>query len=288
MRRIFSILAVAIAVAGVHAVHAGDTAETLAARERAFAADAAERGWVASFETFAAPEGFLFARGHIANAHDFLKQFADQPKDTSLKWWPVWAGVAQSGDLGFTTGPVVVGNDEGFNYYFTVWAKQSDGEWRWIYDGGPPLAAKSPRGPDTPLRVMRQASGALIEGADAARDAAHNADDAVATKAAVDARGALLSFLADDGAVTGSGLELDWGRDAATAELAARPAAMTYTWIGGRGSAAGDFAFSYGSAAWNSIDGARTGNYVRIWRHDADGWRIVYDFLRPAPLSKPQ
>jgi hypothetical protein len=44
----------------------------------------------------------------------------------------------------------------------------------------------------------------------------------------------------------------------------------------------GDLAWTYGHAAW---DGGR-GHYVRIWRHDRQGWRIAFDEILEAPPPK--
>ena len=62
---------------------------------------------------------------------------APRPKGPPLVWWPLWAGISRSGDLGFTTGPYTSDGKPG-GYYFTVWATQPDGSWKWLYDGGPP------------------------------------------------------------------------------------------------------------------------------------------------------
>src|SRR3990167_2250343 len=105
------------------------------AAERAFAADGLTLGVRDAFLKHSAPEAIVF-QPDIAKVHD---TFPKQPPDKggpALAWWPLWAGIAVSGDLGFTSGPYTVGGKPG-GYYFTVWRKQSDGSWKWIYDGGP-------------------------------------------------------------------------------------------------------------------------------------------------------
>ena len=43
-----------------------------------------------------------------------------------------------------------------------------------------------------------------------------------------------------------------------------------------------------GLAKWTSRDGPdRRGHYVRIWRNDKAGWRLLFDELLPAPPLKP-
>jgi ketosteroid isomerase-like protein len=62
-------------------------------------------------------------------------------KDFKISWHPDKAGIARSGDLGYTSGPYeetftdVTGktvSDKG--KYLTVWKKQSDGSWKVLFD----------------------------------------------------------------------------------------------------------------------------------------------------------
>src|SRR5262245_43164522 len=101
------------------------------AAERAFAARAAAAGWLAAFRQYAAPDGINLTP-EPGNAQAWLAQ---QPGDggKNLAWWPIHAGISSAGDLGFTTGPVRIGTKPGGNY-FTVWKKQPDGAWTWIFD----------------------------------------------------------------------------------------------------------------------------------------------------------
>ncbi|MER8124725.1 hypothetical protein ABS198_20810, partial [Acinetobacter baumannii] len=86
-----------------------------------------------SFLKHAAPEAILFAPDPVKVA-DYFGARPDKP-NPPLVWWPVWAGVARSGDLGFTSGPSTFdGKPNG--WFFTVWTRQPDGGWKWVYDGG--------------------------------------------------------------------------------------------------------------------------------------------------------
>lgn len=146
----------AVMIAAAHA--APPTPAEVVAAERAFAADGQARGWIAAFKKYAAPDAIAFQPDPV-NVQESFKNRPDEPADRSLKWWPIWAGIATSGDLGFTTGPYTVG-DTRFGSYFTVWAKQADGTWRWIYDGGPRHEAASPHGPDTEPAHLAMATAA--------------------------------------------------------------------------------------------------------------------------------
>ena len=87
------------------------------AAERAFAADGLAHGIKRSFLAHSAPDAILFAPAPV-NAHQLYADRPDKPHPP-LVWWPLWAGIARSGDLGFTTGPSTFdGKPNG--WYFTV------------------------------------------------------------------------------------------------------------------------------------------------------------------------
>ncbi len=70
--------------------------------------------------------------------------FENLPAGTRLTWAPVGADAASSGDLAFTVGEATITVPTGpsaparasFSKYLTVWEKQSNGEWRYVLDGG--------------------------------------------------------------------------------------------------------------------------------------------------------
>ena len=251
------------------------------AAERAFAADGLELGVQASFLKHAAPDGIVFApEPLLARAvHGQPK-----PKGKPLVWWPLWAGIARSGDLGFTTGPYTFDGQPG-GYYFTVWAKQPDGSWKWLFDGGPPSdqTGAAPQGSD----VAYARSAAKQAGSSAkAMDQVMQAEAALHAAARSDAKAAFLAVVADDGRIVGSEAPPPTTRAALDAELATRAAAITFAPLGGQASRAGDLAWTYGAAKWTAAGGEQRGHYVRIWRNDAAGWRLLFDELLEAPPLK--
>jgi hypothetical protein len=100
-------------------------------------------------------------------------------------------------------------------------------------------------------------------------------------------RAAFLAAVADDGRIVGSKAAPPATRAELETELATRPASIAYARLGGQASSAGDLAWTYGVAQWSAQDGqARRGHYVRIWRNDKAGWRLLFDELLPAPPLK--
>jgi ketosteroid isomerase-like protein len=259
--------------------------EAVITAERAFAAEAQDRGWIAAFKKFAAPDAVVFQPDPV-NAQASLASRPDEPADRSLKWWPIWAGISRSGDLGFTTGPYTVG-DTGFGHYFTVWAKQGDGSWRWVYDGGPRNDAKSPFGPATEPAHLSTSTVAAGSAAQAWREVTAK-EETLAVAARADAKAAYLASLSDDARIMGSREQPAVGRIPVAAELDRRAKAIEFSVLGGRASIAGDLVFTYGDARWSREGTPARGHYVRIWQMRREGWVLVFDELLVAPPARPK
>lgn len=273
------LLALLIALAPT-AARAGPLDEVIAA-ERAFAADTRERGFREGFLAHVAPDGFTFDPGPVAARPRLEALPAIAPPGPPLVWWPQFAGVARSGDLGFTTGGATLPLR-----YFTVWRRQRDGGWKWIYDGGTPLAAPLPgEADDEVLRLPESESPAGSAGA--ALDAVSRLEAELARLAASDAAAARMTFLAEDALVSGSSAGSLPGRAHHASELARQPARLLMRPIGAVGSGAGDMVFAWGELRWTRDGAARWGHYARVWQSRREGWRIVADVTVPAPGAPP-
>jgi hypothetical protein len=108
--------------------------------ERAFIADAQQHGQWTAFRHFAAPDALMFVP-QPTNAQSFLKDRKDPP--LSVFWWPGRSYLSCDGGVAVNTGPWVREGGKLVGYFTTVWQRQPDGGWKWIYDGGDAL--KSPR-----------------------------------------------------------------------------------------------------------------------------------------------
>lgn len=242
--------------------------------ERAFAADSAKDGVKASFLKWSAPDAIVFAP-EPASAKAVYTAQKDEGRRRHLEWRPVWAGLAASGDLGFTTGPFSL-NGEPAGSYFTVWKRQPDGAWRWIYDGGVIDDISRAPGPAAAVGVLPP--GTADPQPDQAMAHVAIAEDALAATAKRDAMAAYREVLAPDAHVQGSAAAPGDAPKTIAAELSQRPRQVTFKRLGGGAASAGDLAWTYGEAVWR---GGR-GHYVRIWQR-RDGWRLVFDQLLPAP-----
>ncbi len=251
-----------------------DAAAVIAA-ERAFAARAALVGAAPSFLEFMTDDAIVFSPDPLlARAVYGARPAPKLPKDggTLLNWWPNFAGVARSGDLGFTTGPATVNGGPAGIFYFTVWARQPDGGWKWIFDGG--IDADGSRAPglaDAPIILPPGDAEPRAPGT--AMNQVRAAEIALAARAKRDMAGAYKAVLATDARVQGSAAGPATSPDAVDKELATRARTIAFGPLGGSASKAGDLAWTYGDARWDT----GRGHYVRIWQRRAGKWALVFD-----------
>ena len=104
--------------------------------EQAFSKMAEEQNTRDAFLAFIADDGLLFRPGAV-NGKKWMLEHPVPPSDKKelLAWQPSFAGMAASGDMGFTTGPWEFKNDikdekpAAYGHFITVWKKQPDGSW---------------------------------------------------------------------------------------------------------------------------------------------------------------
>lgn len=270
--------------AAVQTVAQTPDASPVVAAERAFAADFPAMGLAGSFRKWSLPDSIIISRGQARTVDAVFEgaPLTRQPDEALLEWWPNFAGIARSGDLGFTTGGVAV-NGERTGHYFTIWKRQPDGSWKWIYDGGSGASAAEVPGPETEPVILPTATGGDVSPA-AAMSAIRAREAALATMSSADQKRAHLQMMADNGRIYVGSLAPAIGRHAVAFALGAWPSTFNFGPAQGADvSLAGDLAWTYGTADWTEDGQARTGHYVRVWQRQNDDWRIVLAQLIPAP-----
>jgi ketosteroid isomerase-like protein len=119
----------------------------VAAMEDAFCAMAKEKGLLAAFQHFAAPDVTFIDtdprkwRGPAA----VLQRIGPDQPGTSLTWSAYYTDVSDDGTLGYNygryewRGPGPDGKERvGTGWFLTIWKKQPDGTWRYVMDNGAP------------------------------------------------------------------------------------------------------------------------------------------------------
>jgi len=113
--------------------------------EKAFAEMAREEGISNAFLAYAAEEAVLMRNNTLIIGKEEMKKVFERQSNTagktSLTWAPDFVDVSSSGDLGYTYGKYQysftdsTGNvqlDSGI--FHTVWKRQPDGKWRFVWD----------------------------------------------------------------------------------------------------------------------------------------------------------
>jgi ketosteroid isomerase-like protein len=129
----------------------------VAAMEDAFCAMAAEKGLLAAFSHFAAPDvAFLDTDPRKFRGPDAVRERmgTDQP-GVKLTWSASFTDVSDDGTLGYNYGryesrrPGPDGKEAvRGGWFLTIWKKQPDGSWRYVMDNGTPDRPPAPPKPD--------------------------------------------------------------------------------------------------------------------------------------------
>ncbi|HEY0626586.1 MAG TPA: nuclear transport factor 2 family protein [Allosphingosinicella sp.] len=254
-----------------------ELAAPVIAAERAFAARHQQVSVKQAFLEYSADDGVAVRPAGVVNVKTDLAGWPDRDNTGQIVWWPIYAGAARSGDLGFTTGPAIYGG-KSYGGYFTIWKKQADGSWKWVLDQG--------TGASTVAPVSKQGDDVLVMPVSTA--APTNPDSAWQEVLALDTElgqamardtSALTERLAPDAHLFGLSITPAVGPEAARAALAARPRQLAMKPEGGGISAAGDFAWTYGYGNWSEAGKDVRGPYVRVWQRRPSGWVIVAENL---------
>ena len=105
--------------------------------ELAFARDAKRIGQWSAFRKWADRDAVMFTPQAVW-AQSFLKPLKDPPR--TVTWGPTQSFVSCDGRTAVNTGPWFKGIDGTQGGYFTTVWQRTGRNWRWVYDGGGPVA----------------------------------------------------------------------------------------------------------------------------------------------------
>jgi len=261
------------------------------AAELAFVRLAGERGFRDSFFRYLTDDAIVF------NPHPFKlrRALASQPSTRGpmgAVWAPVYGDISQAGDLAWQTGPLVFEGKDGrpdrHGMFFSVWQRQSDGDWRVVFDHGTDTPA-----PVVPLNAPFQTSHR------AAPAAAGQVDRAEAVAGLLVIERAFLAVAATEGAGQAYASRLDESarihrpgampvisQPQLRAWVAAQAVTLRGELLGADVSRSGDLGYAYGSYQLAGAE-PQAGYYARVWRKNPDGdWRIVMDTVGSLPAGE--
>lgn len=111
--------------------------------EQAFATMAKEKGLSEAFAYFADSAASLNRGSYVVHGKDSIRLYylAPRYKGVELLWKPDFIEVSASGDLGYTYGKFLFSTHDSTGQvirskgiFHTVWKKQADGQWRFVWD----------------------------------------------------------------------------------------------------------------------------------------------------------
>jgi len=119
--------------------------EEIVDTERAFAAMAKAEGIPEAFLAYAAEDAVLMRNNSVVVGKTEMAAFFEKQTpgnaEINLSWEPDFVDVARSGDLGYTYGKFVFSmtdstgvTRENVGVFHTVWKRQADGSWKFVWD----------------------------------------------------------------------------------------------------------------------------------------------------------
>lgn len=265
--------------------------EGVVAAEVAFAAQAAQAGTAAAFLANSAPTALITEQGKLVNAQEVWKARPAQP-GSRLAWYPVLADAAQSGELGYTTGPwTQFQNDrpQTSGEYVTVWRKQPDGQWKFAVDMSIERIGTAPAQVANVPRPRLLAAAATPSAAPS--NLVLDLDYKFAAAELLKPGATYHQYLSEEARLYRSGLSMMQGAGA-SANMKNLDGAYLFIATGGYLAAAGDLGYVVGTLhrAAGPTHPEENGSYLRIWRREAvAGWRIVLEVFSftPKPATAP-
>lgn len=259
--------------------------DSLIAAERSFSRASVDRGIRAAFLEYLDEPSVVFRPRPVDGRKAYS---ADENSKITLSWTPVFAEVSAAGDLGYTTGPWTISEDQAglkpvrYGHYMTVWRRKNNGSWRVAIDlgtthpepGKTSAYVESPRAGQAPRPASQAAERSALLDADRAFSAASQA--AGFAKAFLDfsAPGVRLYRRSHLPFTTASEVR---------AALHSNRDAISWSPAGAEVSASGDLGYTYGIVR-PAGGKSETAAYCRVWRKQAgDGWKVVIDVENPFP-----
>jgi ketosteroid isomerase-like protein len=264
--------------------------------ERAFATLGEERGFRESFMTYFAEEGIAFGP-HPYRAKETLSRQPAPAKAPPIgfKWAPAFGDIAQAGDLGWDTGPVVFDtadpNKKRHGMFFSVWKKQSNGEWRVVLDMG----SDTPEAV-VPLNAPFQSSYRPSKRTNADANSKPQIESLLNAEreflAAAKSRSVAQAYTdhaSDDVRVHRPGSMPVVGKTAVRRWLTVPATTLSGEPIKADVSASADLGYAYGRYEVAGGEKGEKGYYGRVWKREPGGpWRIVMDAVNAIPPEKPR
>ncbi|MFS8084220.1 MAG: YybH family protein [Acidobacteriota bacterium] len=268
--------------------------DSLVAAEKAFAATSVAKGIRDSFLMFFADDGINFQPHPTKTREAYLQRPAPATRPpVELNWRPIYADVSRAGDLGYTTGPYTFRDlspekrPTRFGYYFSIWKKQTNGEWKVMVDCG--IGTPDHSNSKVEFRPASQIKWKAARKIDLETERASLLDLDRKFLQDLQSRGVVngyLSYLSNESRLHRDGLLPMTERAAIRAYLSSQVSTLTWAPIKSDVAQSDDLGYTYGSYEMKFAGTNKTekGYYVRVWKRDGRGvWKLVLDTFSPVP-----
>ncbi len=241
--------------------------DNLIRAEKDFAAYSVAHSTKEAFLKYMDSNSMMFDEGKPVKGIDFWNK---REKNAGvLKWRPLYAGIANSGDFGFTTGPWTfqpTKNDTivARGQFTTVWRLTKKGEWKFLVDLG---VSNTPVENDT--GTYKLAFGKLRHRSE---ESMILAEERFIRQSKRSVKEAYFNHIRGMSILHRNNLIIP----VASWEEQTFRENIQYTINGSGIASSGDIGYVYGTTI---IDG-KTDNYLRIWRREKTGWKIAVEVLR--------
>jgi ketosteroid isomerase-like protein len=270
-----------LAAACAHQPSPVDHTASLAAAETAFAAHSVREDMRVAFLAAFDDDG-VFVREGWRVSNDFLR---DRPAPRIvLDWRPQYVEASASGDLGLSTGPSKISSKEKpdtpptYGQFVSVWRRAPGGPWKVAVDLG--ISHQGDALWSAPLETRQLSAPATAASDGGVMQAEARFAEEVRNRGL---RAAYAGFGADNLRFYRAGNAPTATRAAALASPAMSDEKVAFTIERSETAQAGDFAYARGAYASTAAPAVPLGWYLRAWRREPAGWRIVMDVTNPAP-----
>ncbi len=213
----------------------------------------------------------VFSNGKIINA--FAKWNELKADSDKLLWQPAFAGISQSGELGFTTGPweykqTLNGNTLAAGTYTTIWHLNNKGDWKFLVDIGTTVSSSANRIDSIKKWIGKTNEITAPEAVDIDKvfiqqyEKLHN--------------DAFKAVITGDSWFNLPGQQPAKGVRDITVALQQIPAGLEFIPMGGGISSSSDLAYIYGTVRNND----KMENYLRVWQKTKDGYKLLLQVLK--------
>ena len=247
--------------------------------ENDFAALAASANTRDAFLANVNDSSLVFSKGQILKGKQV---WTDRKVNaTLLSWQPAFADISGGGDFGYTSGPwqfKKVRADEkpvAYGEYNTVWIKDDAGDWKVFTDMGVSHDAPSP------AAVLKFSATRPVRLTGATADAEINALENKLVNSVNGGGNAknILPFLSAETRLCREEHLPITDKDE-IAKYFTQAQNLSYQFTGYKMANAKDMAVTYGSVTINDVPAKPvSANYMRVWKKEKDGWKVVLDVI---------